>query len=56
MGTQVANHDATPKINLIPAVTLYVDIPGNCNLCSFHKGDVRVGAKDIATNPTSDVR
>ena len=56
MDTQAENHDTTPKTNTMPTITVHINILGNYNLFSFHKGDAHVGVKHSATHPTSDVR
>ena len=50
----VADHDIT-RFSLIPSVALIVDIPAAPEE-SFHRGQVNVGLKDLALEPSSALR
>ena len=50
----VSDHDFT-TLSLIPSVTLHVDIPETID-GSFYRGDVHVGIKEHAFQPSSSIR
>ena len=50
----VSDHDFT-RFSLIPSVALIVDIPNSPDE-SFHRGQVFVGLKDLALEPSSALR
>ena len=50
----VSDHDFT-RFSLIPTVALQVDIPTSINN-TFHRGQVHIGLKDLALEPSSALR
>ena len=51
----VSDHDFT-KFSIVPSVTMIVDIPESVNEGSFYRGQVHVGVKDLALEPSSPLR
>ena len=53
--TQIVDYDTSPKIHLIPAATLLIDILDNFNLNSFYKREAHAGVKYSTLLPVSTV-
>lgn len=51
----VSDHDFT-KFSIVPSVTMLIDIPESVSEGSFYRGQVYVGVKDLALEPSSPLR
>lgn len=51
----VSDHDFT-KFSIVPSVTMIVDIPESVNEGSFYRGQVHVGIKGLALEPSYPLR
>lgn len=51
----VSDHDFT-KFSVVPSVTMLIDIPESVAEGSFYRGQVFVGVKDLALEPSSPLR
>lgn len=51
----VSDHDFT-KFSIVPSVTMLIDIPESVNEGSFYRGQVYVGVKDLALEPSTPLR